>query len=224
MARLLPLLLLLAAACSAPEPELPVQPAGLPADVAPTQWDVRPLLPGMKAPELSLTKADGGTWTLNPDGMDAPVVLVFYRGGWCPFCNRQLSELREADRELEELGFEIVFASADRPEALEPSLRDTSLVYTLVSDNDLVAARAFGIAYEVDDATVQRYEGTAMDLDEASGRDHHWLPAPAVWIISTDGTIQFGYVNPNYRVRVSPSVVMAAAREVAAWEAEERGG
>ncbi|MBO6576029.1 MAG: AhpC/TSA family protein [Rhodothermales bacterium] len=217
MRLLLPLLLFLAACQAAgPEPEV----TQVPADVAPTAWDVSPLLPGMDAPSLELTAADGSTWTLDSDRLDRPVIMTFYRGGWCPYCNRHLAALRNAESELQEMGFDVVFLSADRPEVLKPSLSDSTFNYTLVSDNDLEAARAFGIAYQVDQATIDRYEGTRMDLDEASGRSHYWLPAPATFVISTDGLVQFGYVNPNYRVRVSPEVVMAAARATA--DHEER--
>ena len=61
----------------------------LPGDVAATTWDVKPLLPGMEAPELELIAADGSTWRMNPSAMERPVILTFYRGGWCPYCNHQ---------------------------------------------------------------------------------------------------------------------------------------
>lgn len=84
--------------------------------------------------------------------------------------------------------------------------------YTLLSDTLLVTARAFGLAYRVDDDTVERLKGFHIDLEAASGETHHLLPVPAVFLTGTDGTIRFEYVNPDYKVRLDPDVLLAAAK------------
>ncbi|NKI35824.1 AhpC/TSA family protein [Wenzhouxiangella sp. XN79A] len=175
---------------------------------------VRPLLPGMQAPALALTATDGATIDFTPGRHGAPVVLTFYRGGWCPYCNLHLAELRTAEAELRELGFEVWFVSPDRPEMLAEGETEAS-GYRLLSDPELAAARAFGIAFRLDDDTLERYAGFGVDLADRSGADHGGLPAPATFLVGTDGIIQFAYVNPDYSVRLAPEVLLAAARAYA---------
>lgn len=175
---------------------------------------VMPLFEGMPAPSFTVKSPDGSEYAFAPDQLESPVVIFFYRGGWCPYCNAQLMELRNVDPELESLGYETLYLNADSPETLRAGLEDPedTFDYNVLSDNDLVAAKKFGIAFRVDDGTVERYLEYNIDLEAASGRDHHALPVPAVFIVNTDGRISFAYVNPDYRFRLHPDVLMAAAR------------
>jgi len=187
-------------------------------DVPTDPFEVRPLLPGMQAPSFELKKADGTPYKFDGTA-DKPMVLTFYRGGWCPYCNLHLAQMREAEPTLLEMGYEVVFISPDRPELLYDSLKEEGINYTLLSDSEMAAAKAFGIAFEVDAGTLKKYKEYGIDLAKASGEQHHLLPVPAVFLIGTDGVIQFQYVNPNYKVRLHPDVLLAAAT-VALPEAE----
>jgi peroxiredoxin len=192
-------------------------PACLLADSAreaihPDAQSVQPLLPGMQAPPFEVRDARGNAFTYDPESMSAPLVLTFYRGGWCPYCNLHLSELRRAEGELRGLGFDIWFISVDRPEVLAESLDQPDPGYRLLSDSRLGATRAFGLAFRVADAIVARYLENGIDLEEASGEDHHVLPAPSTFLIGEDGIIRFQYTNPDYTVRLHPDVLLAAAR------------
>ena len=172
---------------------------------------VRPLLPGMQAPSFRVIDVDGKAVTVDPASFEKPVIVTFYRGGWCPYCNMHLAELRTTEDELVEMGFEVWFVSPDKPELLSEG-EDSGFGYRLYSDPDMNAAQAFGIAFRLDDDTFERYVGFGHDLNQRSGDDHQALPAPATFIIGTDGRIQFGYVNPDYSVRLAPEVLLAAAR------------
>lgn len=198
MIRAFPLLLLLLAASPR-------------AEIHPGPEAVRPLLPGMTAPHVTLTTLDGERREYAPGEHGRPVVLTFYRGGWCPYCNLHLAELRTAEAELGSLGFDVWFISPDRPDLLAEG-ESTGFDYTLLSDADMSAAEAFGIAFRLDDETLQRYRGVGIDLADRSGEAHGALPAPATYLIGTDGTIQFAFVNPDYTVRLAPEVLLAAAR------------
>lgn len=173
---------------------------------------VQPLLPGMQAPAFTVKDAAGKPVAFMPDGMDKPLVLTFFRGGWCPYCNLHLAEMRKAEAELEEMGFDIWFLSIDRPEQLYASLEDPDLPYRVLSDSKLEATRAFGLAFRVSDETVEKYLTWNIDLEGASGENHHVLPAPSTYIIGSDGKIRFQYTNPEYNVRLHPDVLLAAAR------------
>lgn len=185
----------------------------LAAEIAPDPFEVQPLLAGSEAPSFSAQAADGQPFRFDPQALERPAVLVFYRGGWCPYCNLHWAELRKIEDELLALGVDLLFLSADRPELLAEALADDdNPAYRLLSDASMEIAEAFGIAFRVDDATLERYAEHDIDLEEASGHDHHVLPAPAVFIVDTNGVIVFQYVNPDYKIRISPEVLLAAAR------------
>jgi len=173
---------------------------------------VQPLMPGMKAPVVTLNDVNNQPFLFQADQMDKPLVLSFFRGGWCPYCNLQLSEMRLAEQQLKEMGFNIWFISIDKPELLLESLDNPDIGYTIYSDSSLQATRAFGLAFQVDDELFKKYLSFNIDLEKASGETHHVLPAPATYIIGTDGIISFAYINPDYKVRLHPDVLLAAAK------------
>jgi len=181
-------------------------------DIHPDANDVQPLLPGMMAPAFDVLDAKGQGVQFDPGNMAKPLVLSFFRGGWCPYCNLHLAEMRKAESELRDMGFDIWFISIDRPELLYESLEQPDIGYTVLSDSKLEATRKFGLAFRVDDETVERYLTYDIDLEGSSGEGHHVLPAPATFIIAQGGVIRFQYTNPDYTVRLHPDVLLAAAR------------
>ncbi|MFC2169539.1 peroxiredoxin-like family protein [Acidobacteriota bacterium] len=181
-------------------------------DIPDSADKISPLLVGAKVPSLVLTSIDNELFDLNEAIAQKPAVLIFYRGSWCPYCNRHLSELKDAEAELIELGYQIFALSPDKPENLKTTLEKNEIKYTLLSDSKMEAASAFGIAFKVRDETLTRYEEYGIDLEASSGEKHHLLPVPAVFLVSTDGMILFHYVNPNYKVRLKKEVILAAAK------------
>jgi peroxiredoxin len=126
-----------------------------------------------------------------------------------------LGQLRKIESQLTGLGYQVVAVSPDRPEKLSASIEKQSLTYTLVSDSEAAGIKGFGIAFRVDDQTFEKYKKFKIDLEEHSGAKHHLLPVPAVFIIGKTGTILFQYVNPDYKVRLHPDVLLAAAKAYA---------
>ena len=181
-------------------------------DIHASAEDVQPLLVGMQAPVFTVRDVNNDIFRYEPAKQVKPVVLTFFRGGWCPYCNLHLSELRLAEEQLMDMGFDIWFISIDKPELLLESLDDPGIGYTIYSDSSLSATRAFGLAFRVDDELNEKYLGYGIDLERASGEDHHVLPAPATYIIGVDGVINFAYINPDYKVRLHPDVLLAAAK------------
>ena len=113
---------------------------------------------------------------------------------------------------MTELGYQLLFISPDRPEKIREATEKTGFTYTLLSDSKLETAQAFGIAYRVNDEMVKLYKRYNIDLGEASGETHQMLPVPSVFVLDKKATIHFQYVNPNYKVRIAPSVLLAAAK------------
>lgn len=176
---------------------------------------VRPLPVGAKAPAFTARRPDGSAFQFNPAMGKVPAVIIFYRGGWCPYCNAHLGSLKAAEGILRARGYEVIFLSMDRPEILRTSLKDDvrseAANYTLLSDASADAARAFRVAFRVDDDTYNKYKGFGIDLEAASGQKHHLLPVPAVYVIDRRGKICFLHYNADYKVRLSADKLLAAA-------------
>jgi peroxiredoxin len=118
------------------------------------------------------------------------------------------------ESELSDLGFPVIAISADSPANLAKSREAKGLGYTLYSDSSLTAARAFGIAFQLDDAMVAQYEAYGIDLEASSGQNHHQLPVPSVFLVEAGGTIRWVYSNPDYQVRPENAALLAAARSL----------
>jgi peroxiredoxin len=173
---------------------------------------VQPLQPGAAVPAVEVQDLDGRPVDLAAAVKQQPTVLIFYRGGWCPYCNTQLGQLKTIESDLQQLGYQILALSPDRPAKLQPTMARNELTYTLLSDASMQAAKAFGIAFRVADETLKKYDEYGINLEEASGQEHHLLPVPAVFVVDTDGEIRFTHANPNYKVRLAPDKVLEAAR------------
>jgi peroxiredoxin len=176
--------------------------------------EVRPLGEGETAAAATLRRPDGEEVDVAALYSEKPTVLVFYRGGWCPYCNAHLGQMATAQPKLLAMGYQVLAVSPDRPEELARTSDEQSLGYTLLSDGDMVLARAFGLAFRVDDSTLAKYRGFGIDLAKASGRDHHLLPVPAVYIIDTSGVICFAHWDADYKKRLEPEALLKVAREV----------
>jgi peroxiredoxin len=186
---------------------------GLLSAIAVTAMEVKPLLIGSAVPDVQLTTVDGESFNFPVTAKEQPLVVIFYRGGWCPFCNRHLSQLQEIQPKLSEMGYRIVAISPDLPEKMAESLEKEEMSYSLLSDSSMEAAKAFGIAFEVGEPMLKKLDSYNIDIEAASGQKHHLLPVPAVFLVGTDGIIDFSYANPDYKTRLAPEVLLAAAKD-----------
>ena len=184
-------------------------------DIVPTDPnDIRPLLVGQSIPAVTLKGIDGKSFSLNAAVAKKPTVIIFYRGSWCPYCNTHLGDLARREPELLELGFQILAISPDQPKYLQESIDKHSIEYTLLSDSDMAAAKAFGLAFMLDDATLKKYKEYGIDLQKNSGQSHNMLPVPAAYLVTPEGKITFSFVAPDYKIRVKGDVLLAAAKEM----------
>lgn len=181
-------------------------------DVPKRAEDVQPIMVGETIPNLTLTSADNKAVNLNQAVKKQPTLLVFYRGGWCPYCNTHLADLRKIEDELKALGFQIFAISPDQPKFLQQTDAKHKLGYTLLSDSDMNAAKALGIAFEVDKETREQYQQYGIDLEKSSGQKHHLLPVPAAFLLNKEGQITFSFVAPDYTTRVDNEILLAAAK------------
>ncbi len=166
--------------------------------------DVSPLLIGETPPDLQVQDALSNPIQLHTLLKAKPTVLIFYRGGFCPYCNTQLSEMQRIEQDIVEQGYQIVAVSPDSPDNLQNSLRKNKLNYLLLSDSQLQLSTAFGL-------TFQAPEGYAEILLPQSGgvNTAALLPVPAIFVLNTDGSIEFEYISPNYKKRLNPDLLLA---------------
>jgi len=168
--------------------------------------DISPLLVGERIPVLKLPTSTGKIFDLNASVSQTPTILVFYRGGWCPYCSKQLSGLQEIEKELKDLGYQLIAISTDSPENLSKTIDKGKLGYTLLSDADLKAAKDFGIAFKGPKSYDKFLPGTSggKNVDKL-------LPVPSVFILNRKGRILFEYINPDITQRLSAPLMKAAA-------------
>ena len=189
--------------------------------IAASAKEVQPLKAGDMAPRFTVRTVDDEPFEFDPANLDAPAIIVTFRGGWCPYCNVHLSELRNVVPEIAGMGIDVLFLSGDRPEILYSSLKQETqedidgLGYTILSDANVDAAKALGIAFRQADSTINRYEQRGMDIAGSSMKNHGALPVPAVYVIDETGEITFSFVEADYRVRLPADELLAAASEVA---------
>lgn len=169
---------------------------------------ISPLLIGEKIPGVTLVDVAGKDVNLLDLAARKPSVVVFYRGGWCPYCNMHLSELQAIEAEIIKAGYQIIAISPDSPESLQASVSKHKLNYLLLSDAKTEAAQAFGLAFQAP----ERY---AELLSKASAdRNKHVLPVPAVFVLNPAGEILFEYINPDYKKRLKGSLLLAVLNEL----------
>jgi peroxiredoxin len=187
--------------------------AALPASAEETT----PLVTGDPAPAFVVRTVEGEAYQFNPDRLDRPTVLISFRGGWCPYCNLHLSELRNVVPELKARGFDVLFLSGDAPAQLYTSLKQETrediagLDYTILSDADIGAARAFGTAFRTADGLTDYLDGRNFDYSEGSIGRFGVLSVPYVYVVDTNGDIVFDFVEPDYKVRLPADELIAAA-------------
>jgi len=163
---------------------------------------------------VTVKTADGSPVSLKALVMQKPTIVIFYRGGWCPYCSRQLAELKSIEKELVDEGYQILAISPESPEKLQSQKLETEFAVTLISDESLAAIRGFGVGFYVPNDTRKLYKDR-MNVDlTADTSDKAVLPAPAIFILDESGTVQFNYVNPDYSVRPSAALVLSAAKLV----------
>ena len=188
--------------------------------VAETAADIQPLSVGDPAPRFSVETIANERFDFDPRKLERPAILVSFRGGWCPFCNMHLSELRHVIPAINDMGVDVLFLSGDRSELLLDSLsRETQddiegFGYTLLSDANAQAAIALGIAFKASDRTIQRRVERRDDIERSSMERHGVLPVPAVFAINRQGIIEYAHANPDYKIRMSADDLLAAAEGI----------
>ena len=184
--------------------------------IAPSAEETVPIKAGDRAPDFTVYRVDGSAYNFKGNALEHPTLIITFRGGWCPYCNTQLQELRHVLPDIKKSGVDVLFLSGDRPEILYSNLKQETqefidgLDYTILSDANIQAGMALGLAFRVPDATIGKYSQRNWDLARSSMDKHKVLSIPAVYLIRANGEIAFAYANPDYRIRLPADEVKMA--------------
>ncbi len=171
--------------------------------------DISPLLIGETLPKVSFQDAKGDFIHLRTLLEEKPTVLVLYRGGWCPYCNLQLSGLAEIEEDVLALGYQIVAISPDDFNNLQTTEEKDNLKYKLLSDPNGKFIQEIGVAF----STPERLKGYIATKGQ-KGETTAVMPVPTVMIVNKEGVIQFEYINPNYKERISGEMLLAVLKTI----------
>lgn len=170
--------------------------------------DISPLLIGEKLPNATLLNENGESINLNDEIAKKKTVLVFYRGGWCPYCNMQLAGLVESEAAILKLGYQIIAVSPDDYRNLKPSVEKNKMNYKLYSDADGSFIKNIGIGFTPSSGT------TNYIAKKTIGKTTEVLPVPTVMVLNTKGEILFEYISPNYKQRISPELLLSVLKNL----------
>jgi peroxiredoxin len=167
---------------------------------------------GATAPLFTLPDARGGSVALADLLGQGPVVLVFYRGAWCPYCNLQLAAFQSALNDIEAAGATLVAVSPQTPDQSLSFAEQKALEFPVLTDASNEVADAYGLAYTASSVATDTLRALGVELSSFNGDDTNRLPAAATFVIGQDGRIRFASVSGDYRWRVGPDEVMAVLR------------
>jgi peroxiredoxin len=172
----------------------------------------RALKAGWRAPKFALPDAHGVEVRSTDLLAKGPLVLTFYRGVWCPYCNMDLQAIEAAAAEIRALGASLVAISPQTAPNRRKSERENALSFPILSDHGNSVANEFGLRYRLPDDLIAVYKGFGNDLAVGNGEESWTLPMPARYVIGTDGVIAYAEVNPDYTRRPDPSELLPVLR------------
>lgn len=158
---------------------------------------------GDPAPDLSGIDQGGKKFDLDMALKSGDVVVVFYRGQWCPYCRKQLSQYQDSLRFVMEKGASLVAITPETPENVNGTVEKTGSSFPIIQDKGLAIMKAYKVDFTVDEKTMKRYKGYGIDLEKANGDNGANLPVPATYIIGQDKRIKFVFFNTDYKKRAS---------------------
>ncbi|MGL4850252.1 MAG: peroxiredoxin-like family protein [Clostridium sp.] len=169
---------------------------------------------GDMAPDFTLSNANGDTVSLSAFLEKGPVVITFYRGGWCPYCNLELKAYRDALKDITNLNANLIAISPELPDNSLSTIEKNNLNFEVLSDIDNKVAKKFGLVFKVNDALAKVYKERGFDLKQNQGNELNELPMPGTYVIDTTGKIVLSFVNSDYKKRLDIDVVLNKLKEL----------
>ena len=175
--------------------------------------DVQGIKIGIKAPLFTAIDAEKNTFSLEKELKKGPVVMIFYRGFWCPVCNKHLSSLQDSLMLIEATGAQVIAISPEKPEYLDKIAEKTSAEFTLLYDEGYKIADAFDVTFKPSAMQLFTYNTIlGGELKESHSDDSQRLPIPATYIINQEGIIIWRQFDPNYKNRSTVQGILKALK------------
>ena len=163
---------------------------------------------GDKAPEISLSNAFGKKVSLCNELKKGPVILVFYRGAWCPFCNLHLHVLQKNLPKFRKYNAQLIAVTPQQPDKSAGQIKKDKFPFEVLSDSDSQVMKAYNLYYELDEALVKVYKKHGLDVEAFNGKDRNVLPVPATFVIDGEGIIRGVHAETNYKERMEPEDIL----------------
>lgn len=161
-----------------------------------------------KAPDFKGKDQNGKDVRLKDLLKKGKVVLVFYRGEWCPYCNRNLKRLEDSLQLIIDKGATLIAVSPEQPESIAKTVEKTSAKYSILHDENLKIMKAYEVEFEVPENTLKRYRNGGIKIDEVNGKNGNYLPIPATYIIDKEANITYRFFNQDYKKRPSVKEIL----------------
>ena len=172
---------------------------------------------GDHAPAIVLENAKGVAVDIGTLLEKGPVIVTFYRGGWCPYCNLELKAYQEILPQIVAAGASLVAISPEKPDDTVSTAEKNALTFEVLSDVGQKVGRAFGLVYEFTEELKHAYHGFNLDIPARNDTPNEWaLPVSATYVIDSDGSIVYAYTDVDYRDRADPRDVLAVLMRKAA--------
>ena len=160
-----------------------------------------------------LTGWNGDTIKLSELWNEGPVVLMWYRGGWCPYCNIQLRAMQQSLNDIENAGAKLVVLTPELPEKAKETAEAANIEIVALHDKDNALAKQYGIMFDLPEPIVPIYR-TKLKLPELNGSDKMQLPLAATYVIDKSGKITYAFLDADYKKRAEPADVVAAVKAI----------
>ena len=182
--------------------------------VSPADAAKKALNVGAKMPAFNLTDANGKAVASDDLLKQGNLVVVFYRGSWCPFCNTYLRNLQKNMKQIKASGGNVVAISVESPDnSLAVSKKD-EIDFTVLSDPNLTVAKQFGIVYDLPPATDELYKSHGLDIAKHNAMEKPQLPLSATYIVNRKGEIVYAFLEPDYKKRAAPDVIVETLSKI----------
>jgi len=165
---------------------------------------------GEKVPDVHGRDLDGKDVALSSLYAKGPVLLTFYRGGWCPYCNSEIHALTSAYPDYQKRGVTPVTVSVDTPDAEAKTKATYAIPFPVLSDSDATMLAAFHVVKKVDGDELAKMKSFGVDLEGYSGKSHHEIAIPALFLIDRTGVVRWAHSDPEFKVRPSTAQILAA--------------
>ncbi|WP_420571641.1 peroxiredoxin-like family protein [Kordia sp.] len=163
---------------------------------------------GDTIPNISLIDNYGNDVSIKEIQESEFLILNFYRGGWCPYCNMELREFERLRSEFKAVNSDIIAISAELPQLATQTTQKNTISYPILTDRNAEFMKTIGIVFELDEASKKEFDNFGMDFSKIHGNHNNELPVPAIYVIDSNQKIIFIHFEADYMTRMEPSILL----------------